>query len=210
MQPEAFPLIRLDLAFESISGIIALIIAYYATKAYNLTDEKRLADLSTGFLVLAIGMFSHVIGTWYFYVRLGIEGDIVPEVRTTMTIVTLVYHFLQIMAYGLFVLSTRRGGRARQPEMVTLMALPVLLDSNLELITILLMLVVVVQALMNYATVRNRFALYVFSGFFLIFLNHLVLMTAEENVLRYLLSQGLQFLGFIALLLMVYKVGREE
>ncbi len=210
MQPEAFPLIRLDLAFESISGIIALIIAYYATKAYNLTDQKRLADLSTGFFVLAIGMFSHVIGTWYFYVRLGIEGDIVPEVRTTMTIVTLVYHFLQIMAYGLFVLSTRRGGRARQPEMVTLMALPVLLDSNLELITILLMLVVVVQALMNYATVRNRFALYVFSGFFLIFLNHLVLMTAEENVLRYLLSQGLQFLGFIALLLMVYKVGREE
>ncbi len=210
MQPEVLPPIRLDLAFESISGIIALIISYYATKAYNLTDQKRLADLSTGFLVLAIGMFSHVIGTWYFFVRLGIEGDVVPEVGTTMTIVTLVYHFLQIMAYVLFVLSTRRGGGATQPEMAALMALPVLLDPNLELITILLMLVVVVQALMNYATVRSRFALYVFAGFFLIFLNHLVLITAEENVLRYLLSQGLQFLGFIALLLMVYKVGREE
>ena len=142
MQPEVLPLIRLDLAFESISGIIALIIAYYATKAYNLTEQKKLADLSTGFLVLAIGMFSHVIGTWYFYVRLGIEGDIVPEVRTTMTIVTLAYHFLQIMAYGLFVLSTRRGGRAEQPEIAALMALPILLDPNLELITILLMLVV--------------------------------------------------------------------
>jgi hypothetical protein len=210
MQLEAIPLIRLDLAFESISGIIALIIAYYATKAYNLTEQKRLADLSTGFLVLAIGMFSHVIGTWYFFVRLGIEGDVGPELRTTMTIVTLAYHFLQIMAYALFVLSTRRGGRAEQPEMAMLMALPVLIDANLELITILVMLVVVVQALMNYATVRSRFALYVFAGFFLIFLNHLFLMTAEENVLRYLLSQGLQFLGFIALLLMVYKVGREE
>ena len=91
-----------------------------------------------------------------------------------------------------------------------LMALPVLLDANLELITILVMLVVVVQALMNYATVRNRYALYVFVGFFLIFLSHLFLITAEENVLRYLLSHGLQFLGFIALLLMVYRVGREE
>lgn len=209
MQPAAIPPIRLDLAFESVSGIIALIIAYYATKAYNLTEQKRLADLSTGFLVLAIGMFSHVIGTWYFYVRLGIEGDVVPQLRTTMTLVTLVYHFLQIMAYALFVLSTRRGGRAEHPEVAMLMALPVLLDTNLELITILVMLVVVVQALMNYATVRSRYALYVFLGFFLIFLSHLVLITAEENVLRYLLSHGLQFLGFIALLLMVYRVGRE-
>jgi len=203
-------LIRLDLVFESVSGVIALIISYYATKAYNLTEQKKLADLSTGFLVLAIGMFSHVIGTWYFYVRLGIEGAVVPELRTSIMIVTLVYHFLQIMAYGLFVLSTRRGGRAIQPEVAVMMALPVLIDGNLELITILVMLVVVVQALMNYATVRSRYALYVFAGFFLIFLNHLFLITAEENVLRYLLSQGLQFLGFIALLLMVYKVGREE
>jgi len=210
MQPEVIALIRLDLLFESISGLIALVIAYYATKAYHLTEQKRLSDLSTGFLVLAIGMFSHVIGTWYFFVKLGIEGEVVPELRTTMTVVTLAYHFLQIMAFALFALSTRRSGRVKQPEMVMLMALPVLIDPNLELITIMVMLVVVVQALMNYATVRSRYALYVFAGFLLVFLSHLFLITAGEDVLRYLLSQGLQFLGFIALLFMLWKVGREE
>ena len=209
MQAEWTPLIRLDLLFESISGIIAMIIAYYATKAYNLTEQKRLSDLSTGFLVLAIGMFSHVIGTWWFFVRLGIEGP-VPELESTMTVVTLTYHFLQIMAYVLFAISTRRGGRIKQPEMAMFMALPILIDANLELITVFLMLVVVLQALLNYATVRSRFALYVLSGFFLIFLSHIFLLTAEENVIRYLLSQALQLLGFLTLLLMLYKVGRTE
>jgi hypothetical protein len=209
MQAEWFALIRLDLLFESVSGIIALIIAYYATKAYNLTEQKRLSDLSTGFLVLSIGMFSHVIGTWWFFVRLGIEGP-VPEVATTVTVVTLTYHFLQIMAYVLFALSTRRGGGIKQPEMAMFMALPILIDADLELITVFVMLVVVLQALLNYATVRSRFALYVLSGFFLIFLSHIFLLTAGENVFRYLLSQTLQLLGFLTLLLMLYKVGRTE
>ncbi|MFW9846066.1 MAG: hypothetical protein ACFFD6_04930, partial [Candidatus Thorarchaeota archaeon] len=128
---------------------------------------------------------------------------------TTITVVTLTYHFLQIMAYALFAASTRRGGRVRQPEMLTFMALPILIDVNLELITLFVILVVVLQALLNYATVRSRFALYVLGGFFLIFLSHVLLLTAGENVIRYLLSQVLQLLGFIALLLMVYKVGRE-
>ncbi|MHA2003798.1 MAG: hypothetical protein ACW975_07215 [Candidatus Thorarchaeota archaeon] len=209
MQADLIALIRLDLLFESISGIIALVIAYYATKAYNLTEQKRLSDLSTGFLVLSIAMFSHVIGTWYRYVRLGIEGPI-PELDTTVTVVTLTYHFLQIMAYVLFILSTRIGARVKQPEMAMLMALPILIDVNLELITIFVMLVVVLQALLNYATVRSRFALYVLVGFFLIFISHIFLITAEENVFRYLVSQALQLLGFLTLLLMVYKVGRME
>jgi hypothetical protein len=209
MQAELTALIRLDLLFESISGIIALIIAFYATKAYNLTEQKRLSDLSTGFLVLSIAMFSHVIGTWYRYVKLGIEGP-TPELETSITVVTLTYHFLQIMAYVLFVLSTRRGGRVKQPEMAMLMALPILIDVDLELITIFVMLVVVLQALLNYATVRSRFALYVLGGFFLIFLSHIFLITTEENVFRYLVSQALQLLGFLTLLLMVYKVGRVE
>jgi len=91
-----------------------------------------------------------------------------------------------------------------------LMALPILIDANLELITVFLMLVVVLQALLNYATVRSRFALYVLSGFFLIFLSHIFLLTAGENVVRYLISQALQLFGFLTLLLMLYKVGRME
>ena len=209
MQEHIATLIRLDLLFESIGGIIALMVAYYATKAFNLTGQKRLSDLSTGFLVLAAGLFSHVGGTWYFFVRLGIEGEINPSLTRLIVLVTVAYHVLTIMAYILFAVSTRRTVRTKHPEMLMLLALPVLIDVNLEILTIIILLVVVLQAFMNYAVVRSRYALYVLTGFSMFLLSHLFLILAGDNVGTYLLSQALQLLGFIAFLVMLYKAGRE-
>lgn len=209
MQDQIITLIRLDLLFETIGGIIALMVAYYATKAFNLTGQKRLSDLSTGFLVLAAGLFSHVGGTWYFFVRLGIEGEINPSLTRLIVLVTVAYHVLTMMAYLLFVVSTRRSVRTKQPEMVMLLALPVLIDINLEILTIIILLVVVLQAFMNYAVVRSRYALYVLTGFSMFLLSHLFLILAGDNVGTYLLSQVFQLLGFIAFLVMLYKAGRE-
>ena len=209
MQEQIITLIRLDLLFETIGGIIALMVAYYATKAFNLTGQKRLSDLSTGFLVLAAGLFSHVGGTWYFFVRLGIEGELNPSLTRLIVLVTVAYHVLTMMAYLLFVVSTRRSVRAKQPEMVMLLALPVLIDINLEILTIIILLVVVLQAFMNYAVVRSRYALYVLTGFSMFLLSHLFLILAGDNVGTYLLSQAFQLLGFMAFLVMLYKAGRE-
>ena len=209
MQEQIITLIRLDLLFETIGGIIALMVAYYATKAFNLTGQKRLSDLSTGFLVLAAGLFSHVGGTWYFFVRLGIEGEINPDLTRMIALITVVYHLLRMMAYVLFVVSTRRSMRTKKPETLMLLALPVLIDINLEILTIIILLVVVLQAFMNYAVVRSRYALYVLTGFSLFLVSHLFLILAADNVGTYLLSQALQLLGFIAFLVMLYKAGRE-
>lgn len=209
MQEQIITLIRLDLLFETVGGIISLMVAYYATKAFNLTGQKRLSDLSTGFLVLAAGLFSHVGGTWYFFVRLGIAGEINPSLTRLIVLVTVAYHVLTMMAYILFVVSTRRSVRTKQPEMVMLLALPVLIDINLEILTIIILLVVVLQAFMNYAVVRSRYALYVLTGFSMFLLSHLFLILAADNVGTYLLSQAFQLLGFIAFLVMLYKAGRE-
>ncbi len=209
MQEQIITLIRLDLLFETIGGIISLMVAYYATKAFNLTGQKRLSDLSTGFLVLAAGLFSHVGGTWYFFVRLGIEGEINPSLTRLIVLVTVAYHVLTMMAYILFVISTRRSVRTKQPEIMMLLALPVLIDINLEILTIIILLVVVLQAFMNYAVVRSRYALYVLTGFSMFLLSHLFLILAADNVGTYLLSQAFQLLGFIAFLVMLYKAGRE-
>ena len=209
MQEQIITLIRLDLLFETIGGIIALMVAYYATKAFNLTGQKRLSDLSTGFLVLAAGLFSHVGGTWYFFVRLGIEGELNPDLTRMIALITVVYHLLRMMAYVLFVVSTRRSMRTKKPETLMLLALPVLIDINLEILTIIILLVVVLQAFMNYAVVRSRYALYVLTGFSLFLVSHLFLILAADNVGTYLLSQALQLLGFIAFLVMLYKAGRE-
>ncbi|MFX1368437.1 MAG: hypothetical protein ACFFAY_07560, partial [Promethearchaeota archaeon] len=112
--------------------------------------------------------------------------------------------FLRIMAYILFVISTRHTTRF-VPEMALFMQVPLLVDLNLELIALVILVIVVLQSMMNYASTRSRYGLYVLIGFLLLLLSHFTAVMDQG----YLLSQILQLLGFLALLAMLYKVGRE-
>ncbi|MGQ4912203.1 MAG: hypothetical protein ACP6KW_08555 [Candidatus Thorarchaeota archaeon] len=200
-------IIRLDLLFETISGIIALIVTIYASKAYKITGQKRLSDLSTGFMVLSVGMFGRVIGTWYFFVRLGVSEDMTPELRTLIAIVTIAYGASRIMAYVVFAVAIRPSKRVEVQDAGALMALAVLVDPTLEMIAIFVLVIVVIQALINYTTNRNRFALYVLVGFILLLLSHLFLAQSVINPGMYLMSQVAQLLGFLSFLVLLYKTG---
>ena len=204
-----YALIRLDLLFEAISGIIALLITYYATKAYKLTGQKRLSDLSTGFLVLSTGMFGRVIGTLYF-IQLGEESGLI------LTIVTIAYGASRIMAYILFVISTRPTHYRQEQEQddvdgIGLMLLATfLVDPSLEVIAILVLVVVVLQAILNYMSTRSKFARYVLIGFFLLLLSHIWMVQVSAAAPGYyLMSQAAQLLGFLSLLVMLIKAGRD-
>jgi len=203
-------LIRLDLIFETISGIIALIVTYYATKAYRLTGQKKLSDLSTGFLVLSAGMFGRVIGTWYFFVQLGEAGS-----QLIISIVTIAYGASRIMAYILFVISTRPSHTPDNQEIQNgkgislLLMATFLVDPSLEIITIMLLIVVVLQSILNYLSTRSKFARYVLVGFILLLLSHIWMAQVATAPGLYLLSQGAQLLGFMSLLVMLIKAGRD-
>lgn len=203
-------IIRLDLLFETISGIIALMVTYYATKAYRLTGQKKLSDLSTGFLVLSAGMFGRVIGTWFFFVQYSGERS-----NLIISIVTIAYGASRIMAYILFAISTRPTYAQRiqyQPNGIGIsMALlaTFLVDSNLEIVAILVLVVVVLQAILNYMATRSKFARYVLIGFFLLLLSHILIADVAAAPGLYLLSQGAQLLGFLSLLVMLIQAGRD-
>jgi hypothetical protein len=212
MQAELLSLIRLDLIFEFISGIIALIVTIYATKAYNLTGQKKLSDLSTGFLVLSVGMFGRVIGTWYLIVRYGIEGD---SGNLIFSIVTIAYGASRIMAYIIFLIATRPP-RYREPingnnmAGVSLLLATILVDPSLEVIAILVLIGVVIQAIINYSSTRSRYALYVLVGFFFILLSHILVAQTLTNPGMYLMSQVSQLLGFLSFLVLLYRTGKEN
>ncbi|MGY5865519.1 MAG: hypothetical protein RTV41_13020 [Candidatus Thorarchaeota archaeon] len=203
----------MDLIFEVFSGVIALIVTIYATRAYNLTGQKRLSDLSTGFLVLSAGMFGRVIGTWYVIVQFGLED---PSGELISSIVTIAYGASRIMAYILFVIATRP---ARQREQINnenmnglslLLAATILVDPNLEIIAILVLVLVVIQTINNYLSTRSEFAFFVLLGFFLLLLSHILVAQTLTNPSMYLSSQLTQLLGFVSLLVMLIRAGRVE
>jgi len=203
-------IVRLDLLFEAISGIIALMITYYATKAYRLTGQKKLSDLSTGFLVLSAGMFGRVVGTIYFITQSGEVGS-----NLIISIVTIAYGMSRIMAYILFVISTRPTKTHFEQEFQNntgvsmLLMATFLVDTSLEVIAILVLVVVVLQAVLNYMSTRSKFARYVLVGFFLLLLSHILMAGAETSPGLYLLSQGTQLLGFLSMLVMLIQAGRD-
>ncbi|MHA2207157.1 MAG: hypothetical protein ACXAB6_10305 [Candidatus Thorarchaeota archaeon] len=205
MQNEFISLIRLDLILETVAAIIALMISHYANRGYRLSGQKRLSDLSTGFLVLSAAMFGRVIGTLYFFVLTGTEGA-----EITMGVVIVIHGVMRMMAYVIFAVSTRRAVRGQEPALVLLLALPILTSPPLEIIAVVVLLVVVLQALMNYLAVRNFYALYVLIGFSLLLFSHGLALFSQDNVGGYLLSQALQLLGLIAFLILLNKAGKEE
>ena len=215
MQNELLQLIRLDLIFEVFSGIIALIVTIYATKAYNLSGQKKLSDLSTGFLVLSAGMFGRVIGTWYFIVQFGLTD---PSGELLFSIVTIAYGASRIMAYILFVVATRPARHRETMDngilngngISLLLAATILVDPNLEVIAILVLVVVVIQAIINYMSTRSEFAFFVLLGFFLLLLSHILVAQTLQNPSMYLSSQLTQLLGFLSLLVMLIRAGRVE
>ncbi len=211
MQTELVAFLRLDLIFEVISGIIALIVTIYATKAYNLTGQKKLSDLSTGFLVLSVGMFGRVIGTWYFVVRFGIEGD---SSNIIIAIVTIAYGVSRIMAYLLFLIATRPSRHIETEDKdnmagVSLLLATMLVDPALEVLAILVLVGVVIQAIINYSSTRSKYALYVLVGFFFLLLSHILVAQTTTNPSMYLMSQASQLLGFLSFLVMLYRTGKE-
>ncbi len=190
-------------------------VTYYATKAYRLTGQKKLSDLSTGFLVLSAGMFGRVIGTWYFFVQYGGEGS-----NLIISIVTIAYGVSRIMAYILFVISTRPSHTPDNQEIQNgtgislLLMATFLVDPSLEIITIMVLVVVVLQSILNYLSTGSKFARYVLVGFILLLLSHIwMAQVATASVAAapglYLLSQGAQLLGFLSLLVMLIKAGRD-
>ncbi|MDH4212423.1 MAG: hypothetical protein OEV85_00730 [Candidatus Thorarchaeota archaeon] len=180
-------------------------VTYYATKAYRLTGQKRLSDLSTGFLVLSAGMFGRVIGTWYFLARE--PSDVV------FGIVTVAYGVSRIMAYIIFVISTRPIHREPQEYdnagISMLLMATFLVDPALEVIAIFFLVIVVLQAILNYMTTRSKFAWYVLVGFVLLLVSHIMMAQVGVAPGLYLLSQGAQLLGFLSLLVMLYQAGRD-
>ncbi len=204
MQQPIVHLVRVDLLLETISGIIALAVSHYANNAYRITEQKRLADLSTGFLILSAGMLGRVIGTLYFFV---LQNEGATGSSTLIVIVTIAYGMMRIMAYVIFAISTRHIRAEKAPSITTLLALPFLLDPSLEMVAILVLIVVVLQSLMNYLSGRSSVTLYVFIAFLLILASHIAPVVAVNTIWGYLFSQILQFLGFTALLLMLVRTG---
>jgi hypothetical protein len=208
-----------------LSGIVALLISYYAYKNNRLVGSILLRYISVGFLILGIGLFLQA-GTENI---LGLTAVQAAKVRGAELVAYLIYTALQLLAYGIFAwgygLSAFSRGKTPATVVPALLAAATttitrrLLDVIVFILAVyiasqagivVLLFIIVFQAVRVFSHSQSNLALMVLFGFALIFVGHLLMLGAivalDSTV--FLVGNTIEFCGFLALLFFLIWSGR--
>ena len=192
-----------------LSAIVALLTSYYAYRSNRLVGSSVLSAVSIGFMLLGIGLAVDA-GTSLATGKLliGVSGD-----RALTLLASFSYLTVQMLAY--FVIAIGYG-RATYGNMAKAAAPAILVGwaANLReysvvsyFIVLILLAFVVFQGILLRSGGKGRMASIVLLAFALILAAHLVLLlsvlTAGTGL--FLIGTGVQFLGFLALLVFVVR-----
>jgi len=217
----------LVVTFDLFSGIIALLVSYYAFQARRLIESSVLSAISFGFMLLGAALVVEGVTT----LSLGLTAADVARLRTFDLLENLAYLILQVLAlaviavgYAQATYGRRNLSAAAQSGIVVyavnsavkparLAGLALLLFYvflGLEFVILLALIFIMFQGFLIYAKNRDNSSLLVLLGFALIFVAHLVVLHSILDIsgAEYLVAAAVQFLGFLSLLAFVIRSGR--
>jgi hypothetical protein len=217
----------LVVTFDLLSGIIALLVSYYAFQARRWIQSSVLSAISFGFLLLGAALLVEVVTT----LSLGITAAAATRLRTFELLENLAYLILQVVALVVIAVGYARTtyGRGSLPaaapsgvvayavkavakpaKLVGLALVLYYLFLGLEFVILLVLIFIMFQGLLIYAKNRDNSSLLVLLGFALIFVAHAVVLNSILAIsgAQYLVAATVQFLGFLSLLAFVIRSGR--
>ncbi|MDG6904182.1 MAG: hypothetical protein JRN20_00180 [Nitrososphaerota archaeon] len=218
-----FPQLDLDILFDIMSGIVALLVSYYSFRYTRLIENSVLKFISLGFIMLGIGL---LVEACVFSLVVFNVGDL-TTVRIFALGTAALYYILQMGAYFLFAVGYLRsalaGSKVKIEAAGTVAAgflLPIINSPGgnrvramfhltrtifvvTEIFSVVFLAVVVFVGLLSYSETRHRFSLLVLASFVLILAAQAFeLWTAISISVRLdFVSSAVQFAGFLSLLI---------
>jgi hypothetical protein len=217
--------IPLVVAFDLFSGIIALLVSYYAFQARRLIDSSVLNAISFGFMLLGAALLVEVVTT----ISLGLTIASASRLRTFELLENLGYLILQVAALLVIAVGYARATfgagsllaeavsgfvvyatKAKAAKLVGLALLLYYLFLGLEFVILLILVFIMFEGFLIYAKGRDNASLLVLLAFALIFVGHVVVLHSILAIsgTEYLVAAAVQFLGFLSLLAFVIRSGR--
>lgn len=209
--------------FNLLSGIVALLVSYYAFRFNRLVENSVLRYVSLGFALLGVGLVAEA-GISVF---IGVNLVELFVVRRIGVLANAAFLLLQLLAYLVFALGYGVGAFSR-PKRITetlsvgsllVFATPVVRDALLqfynfalasELLMVLLLAFVVFEGFLIYSRTGSKFSLMVLAGFALILAGHVIRFGSIAALSSALYVDGtiVQFFGFLSLLVFLIRSGR--
>lgn len=225
----SFHTLDLDIAFNVMSGVVALLVSSNAYKYNKLLANSTLKFIAIGFIMLGVGL---LIQAWaYSFVVFGV-GDISTD-RAFAIITSTLYEVLQMGAYFVLALGYVRSAFSSRKissldaSALTALAIPIVADSGpqrlrdmlhfareiwvvAETLAIVFLAIVILVGFLGYSETRHRFSLLVILSFILILASQAFdLWTVLSISVRLdVLSSVVQFAGFLLLLVFIIWRGR--
>ncbi|HVB13004.1 MAG TPA: hypothetical protein VNE86_07705 [Nitrososphaerales archaeon] len=227
----SFHTLDLDITFDLMSGVVALLVSYYAFRYTKLLERSPLKFISLGFIMLGIGL---LVEAFVFSLVVFGVGDL-TTVRIYALGTTALYDILQAGAFLLFAVGYLRSAFASPRSKIEsagaaalgLIILPAVnspgfqrlrdlfhlvrtISAVSELLSVIFLAVVVFVGLLGYSETRHRFSLLVMMSFVLILAAQIFqLWTAlSASVQLDIVSSTVQFAGFLSLL--IFLVWRNK
>jgi len=212
-------------AFDLVSGIIALLVSYYAFQARRWIESSVLSAISFGFMLLGAALLVEAVTT----LSLGFTAAQASRLMAFELLENLAYLILQVVALGVIAVGYARatyGGGvkataqssivyvvnavARPARLVGLALLLYYLFLGLEFVILIVLVFIIFQGFLIYTKNRDDSSLLVLLGFALIFVAHLVVLGSilDFSGNQYLVAAAVQFLGFLSLLTFAIRSGR--
>ena len=193
-----------------LSALVALLTSYFAFKVNRLVGNSVLLAINVGFMLLGIGLLADA-GTSL------VSGKTLVEAyaeRVLVLVASFTYLTVQMVAYLIIALGYARAAYSKGPGPVV----PVVLAGAAVVglygfsilsyfVTLILLAFIVFQGLLLRSGGKNRFSTIVLLAFGLIFAAHLVLLLSVLTLGPglFLIGTGVQFLGFLSLLVFVVR-----
>jgi hypothetical protein len=200
-------------ALSVLSGVVALLTSYYAYRFSRLASSPLLGSMAVGFMLLGIGLLLEA-------------GTSVTQSKTLIDVLhssfladisSFVYLSIQMVAYLFFAMGYAiqafgRTSRQAAPAGALIGAAAGLYRYAVlsYFVVLILLAFIVFQGTLIHAKSSSRFSLLVLLAFVLILLAHVVLLASVLALSGsgLLLGDGIQFLGFLSLLVFLLRSGR--
>jgi len=196
-----------DTAIYAFAALIGLAIAYKAYRLHALTGKKQHFYLATAFTLLGIGLATLTLTSGFTYYRYFISGNL-SLFDLMFNIDDLgfwIYGISSLVAYSLLAMSYLPESRAK---FAPLIFFTTTYFAYLNIILFAVMAYIAFNALRHWLESRNLNSALVAAGFLLIAGFHAALPFATFSRLLYVVGHFSLVLGFIALLVMLIRVGK--
>lgn len=214
--------IGFDSLMELVAFVIALAIAYQASKGYRLAKQRTLLYLQFSFALLSAGLLIDSLAGFLGILARALRGAVV------LTVVGYTTYFLaQVLAYAILIFAYVSQTRKLSATAVSLGLAPFLGFAALqaapgpaikllgplieyhpvaEIILLFLVFYITVQTGLNYSATKDGNAFLVFLGFLFLTVSHLLFILMPFGALLFVIGHVLQLFGFLSLLRMLLRV----